>query len=417
MNAEIINIGDELLIGQVVNTNAAKMSQYLNDIGIKVNQVKIIADVQNAITTAIECAMKQADVVLLTGGLGPTKDDITKTVLCQYFNTRLVFSEEAYQEVEAIFARTRRTVTETNKQQAFVPESCTQIPNKNGTARGMWFEKDGRILISMPGVPFEMTAMMENYVIPWLQKHTGSTHIIHKTLMIQGIGESFLSDTIEDWELSLPSCIRLAYLPQPGLIRLRLTAQGHDKELLEKMLAEEIKTLKEIVPEYIFAEQDTTMQQVIFDLLTQNGKTVSFAESCTGGYIAHLLTSISGSSACFKGSMVTYANEIKSQVLQVSEHDLKEYGAVSEAVVRQMAENIRLQMKTDYAIATSGIAGPQGGTTEKPVGTIWIAVSNGKETQARCFHFNGDRIRNIQRGTIAALNMLREMILADYFVH
>ena len=409
MNVEIITIGDELLIGQVVNGNAAFLASSLNSIGIEVQKITAIADKQEAIVSALSEALKKNDLVLITGGLGPTNDDITKNVLCKYFGGNLVFSQDAFSDIEQMFAMRRFLVTEKNRQQAMLPDNCIQIPNMRGTARGMWFEHTGKVVVSLPGVPFEMTAMIEQHLLTMIQQHFMPNYsIIHRTLMCTGIGESFLAEKIADWENRLPDCLSLAYLPSPGIVRLRLTGKSNDEKALQVIMENEIAALKPLISEYIFAEKDIPIEHYIIETLITRNQTLSTAESCTGGYIAHLLTSVNGSSQCFKGSIIAYDNEVKTNILEVPEKMLEKYGTVSEDVVKKMAETVRLKLHTDYGVAVSGIAGPSGAVEGKPVGTVWIAVSNGNITVAECFHFSNDRIRNIQRSAVAALNLLRQ---------
>jgi len=412
LTSEIINIGDELLIGQVVNGNAAYLALSLNGIGIEVKKITVVADHKESIVSVLSEAIEKNDLVLITGGLGPTNDDITKQILCDYFGGKLVFSQDAFDDIEQMFAMRKFSVTETNRQQAILPDNCIQIPNKRGTARGMWFEYKGKVVVSMPGVPFEMTGMMEQHILKMLQQRFLSNYsIIHRTLMCTGIGESFLAEKISEWENKLPKHLSLAYLPSPGIVRLRLTGKSHDENTLENIMEHELTTLKSLIPEYIFAEKDISIENFIIETLTSYNKTIATAESCTGGYIAHLLTSVSGSSQCYKGSIIAYNNNIKTKLLHVSEKLLEEYGAVSEPVVRKMAETVCGQLQTDYGIAVSGIAGPTGAVEGKPVGTIWIAVSNGAVTVSECVYFSNDRFRNIQRSAVAALNLLRRTFL------
>lgn len=410
MTSEIISIGDELLIGQVVNTNASWMGDLLNRNGIQVKQIKAIADDETAILEAIDSAFLSSDIVLLTGGLGPTKDDITKHTLCTYFQTKLVFNEAAFQRLSELFRLRHFEVTAVNKAQAELPESCTPLININGTASGMWFEKNGKVLVSMPGVPFEMKPMMENEVIPRLHVKFKTPVILHKTIMTQGVGESFIAKRIEEWENNLPSNIKLAYLPQPGIVRLRLSAKGENKEVCEKVINDLVEKLDGLIGELIFAYEDILLEEAVGISLRAKNKTIATAESCTGGYIAHLLTSIAGSSAYFKGSVVAYANEIKEALLDVSHQDLETEGAVSETVVKQMAMAARKKFGTDYALATSGIAGPDGGTEEKPVGTTWIALAGPNGVVATKNHFGEHRGRNIRRAALTALFMLKKEV-------
>jgi len=410
MLAEIITIGDELLIGQVVDTNSAWMAEQLNLIGIKVHQITSISDDQNHILTTLTEASKRAQLILITGGLGPTKDDITKQTLCKYFNTSLVFSEEAYINIDRLFGSRGVAVTELNRLQAMVPDNCRVIPNPNGTAPGMWFEQGGCIYISMPGVPFEMKGIMEQEIIPQLMDKLNKV-IIHRTILTEGAGESHLASLIEPWEDSLPSFIKLAYLPQPGMVRLRLTAYGTNRTELQAAIDKAEKELYNYTGNYIFGFDDDTLESVVGTLLRNNNMTLSTAESCTGGNIAQLITSISGSSDYFKGSIVAYSNEIKELILGVPHQTLVDYGAVSEQTVKAMAEGIRSRFSTDYAIAVSGIAGPGGGTSEKPVGTTWIAIATPSKTIARKFLLGEHRGRNIRKASMAALNLLRMQLL------
>ncbi len=408
MKTEIISIGDELLIGQVVNTNAAWIGEQMTMAGIKVYQAVSIADDYDHIFEALKLASERADIVLITGGLGPTKDDITKKTLCDFFDSKLVFNEAVFEDVKEIFRVRGRQVTDLNRKQAEVPDNCTVIRNVHGTAPGMWFEKDGIIFVSMPGVPFEMKPMMTDYIIPELQQRFNLPAIYHKTVLTQGVPESEMAAMIEDWENSLPHNVKLAYLPQPGIVRLRLTASGKNRDKLVALVENEIIKLKKIIGEYIFGFDKDTLEEVVGNLLREKSKTVSSAESCTGGYIAHLITSVAGSSDYYKGSVVSYANEIKSRILGVEEKDIERYGAVSESVVSQMAVGVREKFKTDYAVATSGVAGPTGGTKEKPVGTTWIAVATSDKVFAKQFHFGEHRGRNIRRAALMALDMLRK---------
>jgi len=411
MKAEIVTIGDELLIGQVIDTNSAWIAEQLNLAGIKVHQITSVSDNREHILATLKEASVRASVVLITGGLGPTKDDITKPTLCEYFDTELVFHQPSFDNVAKLFKLRGFPVTSLNRKQAEVPANCTPLHNCNGTAPGMWFEKDKVIYVSMPGVPFEMKALITNEVLPRLAKKLNSTFIVHKTVLTQGVGESFLAKTIENWEDQLPKNFKLAYLPQPGIVRLRITAVGADREILLVELNQQIEKLKTIIPDLIFGYDDETLELVIGNLLKNRKKTLSTAESCTGGYIAHLITSISGSSAYYLGSVISYANEVKIKELHVEALDIKEHGAVSEEVVKQMATGVREKFGTDFAIATSGIAGPDGGTDEKPVGTTWIALATPENIVAKKFLFGEHRGRNIRKAALAALNMLRMELL------
>jgi len=409
MKAEIITIGDELLIGQVIDTNSAWIAEQLNLIGIRVVQITSISDHNGHIIKALEEASNRAEIILMTGGLGPTKDDITKDALCEYFNTKLAFNQDAYKNIERIFKLRGFRITPLNRAQAEIPENCTMLLNANGTAPGMWFEKDGKIYVSMPGVPFEMKSLMADHILPRLQP-LSLLSIIHRTILTQGVGESFLAAKIEAWETNLPVNIKLAYLPQPGIVRLRLSASGYDRHSLEKQVDESVKELYQLIPEYIFGEGDDTLEEIAGKLLKSHGYTLATAESCTGGYIAHLITGIAGSSAYFKGSVVAYSNEIKENILGVKPETLEKYGAVSEQTVQEMAEGIIEKFRVDCAIAVSGIAGPDGGNEEKPVGTTWICVQTPSGSITKKFTFGEHRGRNIRRAALAALDLLREQL-------
>ncbi len=409
--AEIITIGDEILIGQIVDTNSAWMAQQLNMIGIKVKQISSVSDNEQHILIALDEAKSRADIILITGGLGPTKDDITKHTLCKYFNTTLRFDERAFAIVEELFHKRGRTdITETNRKQAEVPLSCTVLYNTAGTAPGMWFEKDGKVFVSMPGVPFEMKKMMELDVIPRLKEKFKTPAIVHKTILTQGIGESFLSDMIETWEDALPAYMKLAYLPQAGMLRLRITAMGDDKNKLQPEVEEQAKNLLPIIAEYIFGYEDDTLEKLVGNLLRKNKQTLSTAESFTGGYISHKITSVPGSSDYYIGSVVAYDHRIKTGMLGVGEESLKKYGAVSEETVREMALGVQRKFKTDYSIATTGIAGPSGGSAEKPVGTVWIGIATPQTVITRKYQLGSDRARIIVESSLYALNMLRKAL-------
>jgi nicotinamide-nucleotide amidase len=411
MKAIIINIGDELLIGQVTNFNASWMAEQLNSIGVDVIRINVISDTEAEIMNALKDAELVADVVLITGGLGPTNDDITKETLCKYFNTRLIFDENIFNDIAGFFKQRGFAVTETNRKQSEVPEGCIVIRNPQGTAPGLWLEKDEKIFVAMPGVPYEMKSIMTDSIIPMIEKRLTGNTIVHKTILTQGVGESFLADKIAGWENNLPIHIRLAYLPSPGIVKLRLTARGKNKKSLNKEIEEQVQKLHEIISENIYGYDPETIEQIIGKLLTVKRKTLATAESCTGGYIAHCITKIPGSSVYFKGSMIAYSNEIKENFLDIPMETLISHGAVSEQTVKEMAENIRRKFNVDYSIAVSGIAGPDGGTPEKPVGLVWIAVACADETILQKFQFGNNRMVNIERASVTALNMLRKIIL------
>lgn len=408
--AEIITIGDEILYGQIVDTNSAWMGAELTKTGIKVKQITSISDSAAHIIQALDEAKTRADVILITGGLGPTKDDLTKDVLTGYFHTSLKLHEPSLADVEAIFRNRGRELTELNRQQAFLPESCTPIRNVLGTAPGMWFEQDGKIFASMPGVPFEMKHMMTDLILPKLQSYFKTPEIIHKVVQTTGIAESTLADKLEVWETSLPPHLKLAYLPHLGGVRLRLTGQGDAAGQLQKELQTEVDKLSHIIPSYIFAYGEVTLAEAVGKLLKEKWLTIATAESCTGGYLAHKITSIAGSSAYYQGSVVAYHNEVKVRELNVKPETLQQHGAVSEATVREMAENVRRKFGTDIGVATSGIAGPDGGTPEKPVGTIWIACAGKYKTEVKLLSFNKDRLLNIEYTAMAALNLIRQSL-------
>ncbi len=411
VTAELISIGDELLIGQVVNTNAAWMGIELNKAGIRVRQVTTVSDEPTHITSALDEALKHSAIILLTGGLGPTKDDLTKHTLSSYFNSKLVFNERAYADVERVFKMRGRDVTEVNRRQAELPEACTPVYNKAGTAPGMWFEKEGKVIVSMPGVPHEMKGMMTDFVIPGLLKKFKTPTIYHKTVLTQGIGESMLAELISDWEDKLPGNLKLAYLPSAGMVKLRLSAYESDGSgLVEK----EIEKILPFIQEYVYGYDDDTIEKIAGRMLADKKQTLSVAESCTGGYLSHLITSVPGSSAYFQGSLIPYACEIKTALLDVSADTLSKHGAVSEETVLEMAVNCRRKFKTDYALSTSGIAGPGGATAEKQVGLVWIGVATPERAFARKFLLGDNRLRTIQVASDTALNMLRKELIKDH---
>ncbi|CUO47252.1 competence/damage-inducible protein A [Bacteroides finegoldii] len=409
MFAELITIGDELLIGQVVDTNSAWMGRELNNIGIEVLRIVSVRDREEEILEAIDNAMKRVNIVLVTGGLGPTKDDITKQTLCKYFNTELIFSEEVFENVKRVLAG-KIPMNKLNKGQAMVPKNCTVINNPVGSASVSWFERDGKVLVSMPGVPQEMTTVMAESVLPKLHERFQTDVIMHQTFLVQHYPESVLAEKLEAWEVALPDCIKLAYLPKLGIIRMRLTGRGHDRKEVETLLNREKAKLETILGEDIFSEEDTPLEVIIGELLKKRKLTVSTAESCTGGSIAERLTSIAGSSEYFKGSIVAYSNEVKKDLLYVSSETLEKYGAVSEETVVEMVKGAMKALKTDCAVATSGIAGPGGGTPEKPVGTVWIAAGYKNEIRTYKQETNRGRAMNIERAGNNALLMLRDLL-------
>ena len=411
MKAEIITIGDEILIGQIVDTNAAWIAEQFNLSGIEIYQITSVHDDTEHIKEALQKAEVKVDLVVLTGGLGPTKDDITKHALCEYFNTKLVFHEPTFEHIKQRFKNRNIDLNKLNRDQALVPEACTVLANKAGTAPGMWFEKNDTIFVSVPGVPFEMKYLVENEILQRLQNNGKTKAIFHKTVQTQGLPESMLAERIENWENSLPKNIKLAYLPNPMSVRLRLSAIGNNLNELKVEVQDEIERLKQLIPDHIFGFDNETLAEVIGRMLLENDQTLAVAESCTGGYISHLITSVSGSSGWYKGGVTAYSNEIKQQLLNVSAETLEKHGAVSEQVVCEMAEGARRKMNTDFSVATSGIAGPTGGTEEKPVGTVWIAVATPGKIFAEKFVFGDNRERNIIRSSQTALQILRRTII------
>ena len=414
MQAEIITIGDEILIGQIVDTNSAWIGEQFNLNGIEIMQITSVRDNSDQIKDALKSAEGRADLVVITGGLGPTKDDITKKVLCEYFETELEFHQATLDHIIERFNLHGIDMNKLNRDQAMLPANCSVLPNKLGTAPGMWFERNNTIFVSMPGVPFEMQYLVEFELLPRLRKTGKTKAIYHKTVLTQGVPESMLAERIADWEDALPQHIKLAYLPNPMAVRLRLTARGEDVETLKQDVEHEIEKLKPIISESIYGYNNETLAEVIGRMLVERGKTLGVAESCTGGYISHLVTSVPGCSDYYLGSVVSYSNNIKEKVLGVKAETLEKNGAVSEEVALQMVEGVKKILGVDYAVSTTGIAGPTGGTPDKPVGTVWIAISGPNNTFAKKYVFVGDhREHNITRSAQTALQMLRRMVLDD----
>ncbi|MDR0970777.1 MAG: competence/damage-inducible protein A [Bacteroidales bacterium] len=411
MNTHIINIGDELLIGQVINTNASWMALQLNLSGVNVSKTIVIADSEKEIENSILSSLKEADCILITGGLGPTKDDITKTTLAKLFSSPLIENKEVLENIKNIFSLRGFPLTSTNRKQALVPKDCKVINNPYGTAPGMCFEKDNKLIISMPGVPFEMQNMMTNYVIPLILSHYKPIAIIHKTLLTCGLGESFLSDLIEPFELSLPKYIKLAYLPSANFLRLRLSAKGENRDSIEKELNNQVNKLLPLIKDYFIGFDFDDPSLVLAEELKKRKQTISTAESCTGGNIAHRITINPGASQYYKGSVVSYSNQTKIQVLGVEKEFIETFGAVSREVAEKMAKNVREKLNTTYSIATTGIAGPSGGSEEKPVGDIWIAIAceNG-DVISKKFNFYSSRENFISRATNQALFMIINLL-------
>ena len=427
VNASIITIGDELLIGQTIDTNSAWMAQELNKIGVWVRRRVAVGDVWDDIWNALDAESKDSDIILITGGLGPTADDITKPLLCKYFGGKLVVNKDVLNHVNYLFEKVYRRpgpMLERNLKQAEVPDVCTVLHNARGTAPGMWFTlqvpKGGvqenssrKIFVSLPGVPHEMKGLMLNEVLPRIEQSFELPFIIHRTAFTMGTGESMIAEKIKDLESSLPEHIRLAYLPGYGMVKLRLTTKGDDKEKMEKELDAKFSVLKELVQEWLVTDEDENLATVVQKILKAKNKTIGTAESCTGGYIAHLITSNPGSSVGYKGSIVSYANDVKEKILGVTDKTLRSAGAVSEETVIQMVKGAIEKLNVDFAVATSGIMGPDGGTDEKPVGTVWIAAGNKGKVETAKLSFRFDRERNIEMTAHTALNFLRKFILAN----
>lgn len=407
---ELITIGDEILIGQIVDTNSAWMATVLNQEGFRIKQITSVSDDTDHILEAVDLAFKRADVVLVTGGLGPTKDDITKQTLCNYFNTELVYDTTVQENIQALFKDRPVVLNELTLNQAYVPKSAIIIQNKRGTAPVTWFDKGDQVLVSMPGVPSEMQWVMSHEVVPRLKAHFKTPALMHRTVLVHGYPESSLAITLTDWENNLPSWTKLAYLPSPGLVKLRLTGSLDKPEDLAASLERELVSLRTILGNAILAEADIPVEAVVGQALKNHGLTLSTAESCTGGRIAHLLTSIPGSSAYFTGSVVAYDNRIKVEALGVDPASLETEGAVSQTVVEQMAAGIRQRFGTDLALAVSGIAGPDGGSPEKPVGTVWICASSGSENLSRRYQFGQNRSRTVDMAALSAMALLLEVI-------
>jgi nicotinamide-nucleotide amidase len=413
MLAEIITIGDEILIGQIVDTNSAWMAKQLNLIGVSVKQITSVSDDENHIIDALKLAENRADIILITGGLGPTKDDITKKTLAKYFGMGFRRDEGALEMVRQIFEKYNRPLLDVNIQQADVPDGCEVIVNRNGTAPCMWFEQHDKIFVSMPGVPYEMMYLMDDEILPRIKSRFTLPSIVHKTILTANIGESFLAKEIEDIEDNLPAHIKLAYLPKLGQVRLRLSAKGNDENALKaeiEIFAQQIITK---VKKFVVIDEDIPLEKAVLNLMKERGLTLSTAESCTGGYIAHLITQHPGCSSVYWGGAVAYAYELKESILGVKQSTLSTFGAVSEQTVTEMAEGAIKNFKTDYSIAVSGIAGPDGGTEDKPVGTVWIAISSKNKTVAKVFNFSNKRIQNIERSAASALMMLLNLLKED----
>lgn len=412
MKATIITIGDEILIGQIVDTNSVSISKHLNRAGIVVHERLSIGDDRQQITRSVERALETSNVVILTGGLGPTKDDITKKTLSDLFGGELRYDERVGEHVRTMLEKRGVAFNELNRGQALVPDCCTVLFNRHGTAPGMWFEREERVVVSLPGVPFEMEHLIAEEVMPRLKERFQLRSIVHRTLITSGLAESMLAERIAPWEEALPDYLKLAYLPNPGAVRLRLSAYEVEGESVMREIEERFAELQKLIPEYVVGYETASVQELIHHTLLERGKSLAVAESCTGGRIASLFTAMPGASGYFMGSVVAYQNRIKEQLLGVSAESLGRHGAVSEEVVRQMAEGARNLFAADYAIATSGIAGPSGGSAEKPVGTVWMAVAGPKRTVAVCRQCGTDRGQIIERASAYAIALLRDELKA-----
>ena len=412
MKAEIITIGDEILIGQTIDTNSAWIGSALSLAGFDILRKVTIHDNRSDILYALADVTQGTNIVITTGGLGPTSDDITKQTLCEFFGTRLVINSEVLGMIEKMMKHRNIALNEHNSKQAEVPESCRVLTNAAGTAPGLWFEKAGTIFISLPGVPYEMKHIMNEHVLPDLKKRFTSQVIHHRNIMTYGVSESRLAELLQAFERGLPESIRLAYLPSYGIIKLRLTGSGTSEKDIDMEMDNQIRKLRGIIPDLIYSENEELFEKTIGRLLTEKKKSVCTAESCTGGNIARMITSIPGSSGYFKGSVIAYDNSIKTGLLGVESKVIGSEGAVSEAVVKAMAEGVRKLLDTDFSVATSGIAGPDGGTIDKPVGTLWVAVSSESCTVAEKYVYVSDRMTNIHRFSNAALNLLRKQIIS-----
>lgn len=413
MKSAIITIGDEILIGQVTDTNAVWISQKLNELGVQVGEMVTVSDHAGQITRTLDRYLGRFDLLIMTGGLGPTGDDITKQTLADYFESKMVTNPVVLERITAFFKERGRTMIESNLKQADVPEGCRVLINNHGTAPGMWFEKKGTIVISLPGVPYEMKGLMTDHVLPEIKIRSKVPEVVHRTIMTQGIPESYLAAMLRNWEAALPDCVKLAYLPNPGMVRLRLTVVDKCAEEAKQILDINIHKLLDIIPEHIFGYDDISLGASLGALVRERGLTLATAESCTGGNIAHLVTSVPGSSAYFLGSVVAYDNRIKSGILGVDPALIEEKGAVSREVAEAMARGVQALMGSDTSISTSGIAGPGGGTEDKPVGTTWITVRHGDTSYSMKYRFGGSREQIIEQASHTALQLLRRLILRN----
>lgn len=414
MEVSLLSIGDELLIGKTINTNASWLGGKLSALGFNIHCVETISDNREQILSSLARLMSESNAVVITGGLGPTNDDITKHVLCEFFETELEFNQQAYDGMARYVLARNQDINEKNMTQAQFPKKARFVPNPCGTASGMWFEKNGVVVVSLPGVPREMKAIMSESVLPWFKKRFELPSIYHRHVLVSNIAESKLAETIADWESQLPPQIHLAYLPAPGIVKLRMSCVAENEEVARKLVADEEQKLTQIIGEYIWGYDDETIEGNVGALLLQYGETVATAESCTGGNISRMITSISGSSAYYWGSVVSYDNSVKINELNVSANDIEQYGVVSEQVVKTMASEVRKKIGTTYGVASSGVAGPTGGSQEKPVGTVWIAVASECNIIAQKYTFGTERDTNIEKASVAALRMLQQLIQLEH---
>lgn len=411
MNAQIITIGDEILIGQIIDTNSAWMGQQLNYQGIQIAKINSISDTHDEITKAVATAFQETDIILVTGGLGPTKDDITKKALADYFGVEMYFHEATYNRIQRMFKKRGRSLTEAHREQCYMPTNAEILTNKMGSAPGMWFEKEGKVLVSMPGVPFEMKYLMEHEVLPKIKQQFPGKPLAHRTILTVGQGESRIAKMLDNFEDNLPDNIKLAFLPNLGQVRLRLSATGDDQNTIEALLDDKVKEVQKILSSFIFGYEKEQLEEVVGNMLREREKTLTTAESCTGGYLAHRITAIPGSSNYFLGSIIAYSNQIKTNQLNVSSETLDNHGAVSEQTVIEMVKGTLNLLKSDLSIAISGIAGPGGGTPEKPVGTIWLAVGDKNDIKTVKLQLGKNRLKNIEYTAVTGLNMIRKFLL------
>jgi len=411
MKAAIIAIGDEILIGKTLDTNSNWIAGQLDSIGIDIDQIIVTRDEEQYITEALDRARTECRLIMITGGLGPTNDDITKKVISAYFGRPLVFNQKAYDHITSYFCAKGKEVTPTNKLQSELPENCIPIKNIFGTASGIWIADKEQIFVAMPGVPFEMKPMVTNELLPMLNDHFDLPVIIHKHVLFAGIGESFLADKLSEFEAELPPAIKMAYLPSNGIVKVRLSSRGEDSQLIAESIDAQVTKMQSIVPKYIFGYDEDTISEVVGKHLASNDKTLAVAESCTGGYIAHLITSSPGSSEYFVDSIIAYSNEAKEEWLGVDPEVIEKYGAVSEEVAKAMAQGVMIRSNADYGLAVTGIAGPSGGTEEKPVGTVWVAVTGKDSVYGKRFMFGNERMSNIVLTAVNGINLLRKVLI------